>query len=122
MAHFAKINNNIVEEVIVVNNNVLLDEQGVEQESKGVDFCKSLFEGDWIQTSYNGNFRKQFAGMGFEYNKIRDAFVAPQPFPSWTLDENLDWQAPVEKPEGLYYWDEDSLSWLEGQHAIRDIS
>ena len=86
MAHFAKINNNIVEEVIVVNNNVLLDEQGVEQESKGVDFCKSLFEGDWIQTSYNGNFRKQFAGMGFEYNKIRDAFVAPQPFPSWTLD------------------------------------
>jgi hypothetical protein len=114
MAHFAKINNNIVEEVIVVNNNVLLDEQGVEQESKGVDFCKSLFEGDWIQTSYNGNFRKQFAGMGFEYNKIRDAFVAPQPFPSWTLDENLDWQAPVEKPEGLYYWDENSLSWLEG--------
>ena len=52
--------------------------------------------------------------MGFKYNEIRDAFVAPQPFPSWTLDENLDWQAPVEKPEGLYYWDEDSLSWLEG--------
>ena len=114
MAHFAKINNNIVEEIVVVNNEVLLNENNIEQESIGIEFCKSLFGGEWIQASYNGNFRKQYPGVGYAYDSINDAFIAPQPFPSWTLDSNLDWQAPVEKPEGLYRWDEESLSWLEG--------
>jgi len=69
--------------------------------------------GRWIQTSYNHNIRKQYAGIGFTYNSNADVFVAPQPFPSWTLDENHDWQAPVPMPEGSYYWDEETLSWKE---------
>jgi hypothetical protein len=111
MAHFAKIENNIVIDVVVVNNNELLVD-GIEQEQKGVEFCQSLFGGEWIQTSYNNNFRKQYAGIGFTYNADADQFVAPQPFPSWTLDSNNDWQAPTPKPEGNFYWDEESLSWL----------
>jgi len=78
MAHFAEIaTNNQVLRVVVVNNDVLLDENGVEQEQLGRDFCASLFGGNWIQTSYNGNFRKQFAGMGDFYGPVADEFVAP---------------------------------------------
>jgi hypothetical protein len=111
MAHFAKIENGTVVNVIVVHNNELLVD-GIEQEQKGVDFCQSLFGGEWIQTSYNGNIRKQYAGIGYTYDPVRDEFVVPQPFASWLLDSNNDWQAPTEKPEGFFYWDEDSLSWL----------
>lgn len=111
MAHFAKIENGIVTQVIVVHNNELLVD-GVENEQKGKDFCNSLFGGDWVQTSYNSNFRKQYAGTGYTYNSVADVFVIPQPFPSWSLDSNYDWQAPTPKPEGMFYWDEESLSWL----------
>ena len=114
MAHFAKLNNNIVETLIVVNNEVLLDENNIEQESIGIEFCKSLLGGEWIQASYNGSFRKQYPGAGYTYDSVNDVFIEPKPFLSWTLDSNLDWQPPVSKPEGLYYWDEQSLSWLEG--------
>lgn len=114
MAHFAKINNNIVEEIVVVNNEVLLNESNIEQESIGIEFCKSLFGGEWIQASYNGSFRKQYPGAGYTYDSVNDVFIKPKPFSSWTLDSNLDWQPPVSKPEGLYRWDEQSLSWLEG--------
>lgn len=80
MAHFAEIGlNNVVERVIVVHNNELLDENGVEVEQKGIDFCKSLFGGTWVQTSYNGNFRGCFAGKGFVYDAENDVFVAPDP-------------------------------------------
>jgi hypothetical protein len=79
MAHFAQLdNNNIVTQVIVVHNNELLD-NGVESESKGIAFCQSLFGGTWIQTSYNGNIRKNYAGIGYTYNKERDAFIAQSP-------------------------------------------
>jgi hypothetical protein len=79
MAHFARINeHNIVEEVIVVANEVLLDEDGIEQESIGVEFCADTFGGTWIQTSYNGNFRKGFASVGIAYDPIVDEFVIPE--------------------------------------------
>ena len=78
MAHFAEIGlNNVVERVIVVNNNELLDENGNEVEQKGIDFCKSLFGGTWVQTSYNGNFRGCFAGKGYTYDSENDVFVPP---------------------------------------------
>lgn len=78
MAHFAKIDeSNTVTEVIVVHNNELLD-NGVESEAKGIAFCQSLFGGTWVQTSYNGNIRKNYAGVGFTYDPIRDAFIPPK--------------------------------------------
>ena len=112
MAHFARVENNIVTNVIVVHNNELLVD-GVENETKGKDFCHNLFGGEWIQTSFNNNFRKQFAGIGYKYDSIKDEFVLPQPFPSWSLDSNNDWQSPAPKPEGKCYWDELTLAWVE---------
>jgi hypothetical protein len=78
MAHFAKVENGIVCEVIVVNNEVLLDSAGVEQEALGAQFCADLFGGEWVQTSYNGNFRGQFAGAGMIYDPIKDEFINPE--------------------------------------------
>jgi hypothetical protein len=114
MAHFARIEDSKVVEVIVVHNNELLID-GVENELKGREFCASLFGGEWIQTSYNHNIRKQFAGIGFAYNETADVFIAPQPFPSWSLDANYDWQAPIDYPaDGKYYsWDEANQVWVE---------
>lgn len=76
MAHFAKLENNIVTQVIVVNNEVLLDSEGVEQEALGSAFCEDLFGGTWIQTSYNANFRGQCAGVGMIYDPIKDEFIS----------------------------------------------
>lgn len=88
MAHFAKLDeSNIVTEVIVVHNNELLD-NGVESEAKGIAFCQSLFGGNWKQTSYNGNIRKNYAGIGFSYDEQRDAFIPPKPEGDWILNEN----------------------------------
>ena len=82
------------------------------------DFINSGVVGDsfnWVQTSYNNNFRKQFAGSGFTYDKAKDVFIGIQPYPSWSLDDNHDWQPPTPIPDDgkLYYWDEDSKSWKE---------
>jgi hypothetical protein len=77
MAHFAKLENNIVEQVIVVSNEVLLDSEGVEQEALGAAFCTELFGGTWIQTSYNGNFRGRYVGIGMIYDPIKDEFTEP---------------------------------------------
>ena len=126
MAHFAQLdNNNIVTQVIVVHNNELL-ENGIESEAKGIAFCKSLFGQDsiWAQTSYNGNFRKKYAGIGYNYNNDLDAFIPPQPFPSWKLNESTaDWEAPIAMPSDaksesnpsgkLYVWDEPTVNWVE---------
>jgi len=111
MAHFAEIKSGLVERVIVVHNNELLVD-GVEVESKGAEFCTNLLGGNWVQTSYNSNFRKQFAGIGFTYNSTADVFVEPQPYPSWTLDSNHDWQPPTPKPDGNYSWNESQLEWV----------
>lgn len=117
MAHFAQLNdNNIVEQVIVVSNNELLDESGIESEQKGIDFCTNLFGGRWVQTSYNGNIRKNYAGPGYLYDPVRDAFLAPQPYLSWVLDEQTcRWQSPVDYPTDgkLYIWNEETLTWDE---------
>lgn len=118
MAHFAQLNdNNVVTRVIVVNNEELLFE-GVENEAQGAIFCRSLFGNDtkWVQTSYNNNFRKRYAGIGFTYDADKDVFITPQPYPSWTLDENTDWQPPVPMPveEGKFYgWFEPNQQWIE---------
>ena len=117
MAHFAQLDdNNIVTQVIVVaNDELLLD--GVESEVKGILFCKSLFGEDtkWVQTSYNGNIRKNYAGIGYTYDATNDYFFAPQPYPSWTLDADARWQPPVAMPtdDKMYTWNETTLSWEE---------
>ena len=113
MAHFAKLNNSKVEQVIVVHNNELLV-NGVETESKGAQFCHDLLGGEWIQTSYNNNIRKQYAGIGYTYDHVRDEFICPQPYPSWTLDENNDWQPPTPMPSNGrdYRWNEAELKWV----------
>lgn len=96
MAHFAELGmDNIVLRVIVVHNNELLDENGVEQEEKGREFCRKLFGGTWVQTSYNGKFRKNYAGVGFTYDSQRDAFIPPQPSPTQILnEETCRWEIP----------------------------
>ena len=116
MAHFAELDeNNVVKQVIVVHNNELLDENGAESEQKGIDFCVNLFGGTWVQTSYNKNFRKNYAAIGHIYDPVADHFYAPESFPSWTLDENAQWQPPVPYPnDGKFYsWNEETLSWDE---------
>lgn len=116
MAHFAELDSNsVVQRVIVVDNKDTADANGVETESIGVAFCVRLFGGTWKQTSYNGNIRKNYAGIGYTYRADIDAFVAPQPYPSWSLDANAQWQAPVPMPKDgkMYLWDEASQAWVE---------
>lgn len=104
MAYFAELDeNNIVLRVTVVHEN---------DAPNGAMFCHNLLGGNWMETFDSGSVRKQYAGIGFTYDAVADQFVSPQPFPSWTLDANNDWQPPIPQPEGRYYWDEESLSWL----------
>lgn len=116
MANFAQLDeNNIVTRVIVINNSDILV-GGVESEEAGIRFCQLLLGKDtkWKQTSYNSNFRKQFAGIGYKYDEVKDIFISLKPFPSWSLDNNGDWIAPVACPneEGkLYAWNEAILNW-----------
>jgi hypothetical protein len=116
MAHFAEIGlDNIVLRVIVVNNSELLDADGVEQESLGAEFCRNLFGGTWVQTSYNQTIRKNFAGRGHTYDSTRDAFIPRQPYSSWTLnEETCTWEAPVAKPDDAnsYDWNEENQQWV----------
>lgn len=116
MAHFAELDaNNTVLRVIVVHNNELMD-NGQESEAKGIAFCQSLFGGTWIQTSYNANIRKNYAGVGFTYDAQRDAFIPPKPFASWVLDEaTCQWNPPVPYPTDgqRCTWDEETQTWIE---------
>lgn len=115
MAHFAELDNNdVVLRVVVVSNADTSTPDGTEVESIGVAFCQRLFGGNWKQTSYNGNFRVRYAGIGYTYNQQYDAFIPPKPFPSWILNTTtLDWEAPVPYPTDgkYYYWDEGTQSW-----------
>jgi len=123
MAHFAKIGlNNKVIEVLSVHNDVLKDSNGVEQENIGVDFLTKLTGwAIWKQTSYNSNFRKNYAGIGYTYDEDRDAFIPPKDYNSWILNEQTcRWEAPINMPQltaeeinnGNYYkWKEDTQSW-----------
>lgn len=117
MAHFAQLDdNNIVTQVLVVDNSEILDDNDVEQESLGVTFLQGLLGSDtnWKQTSYNGNIRKNYAGIGYTYDSSRDAFIPPQPYTSWILNEDTClWKAPVPYPtdNNRYLWNESTLSW-----------
>jgi len=118
MAHFAKIGlNNIVTDVLVVANRETMDSNGVEHESIGVEFLKTLTGHEtWVQTSYNGNIRKNYAGIGYTYDSQRNAFIPPQPYPSWTLvEETCQWTAPVLYPTDgkMYQWDEATTNWIQ---------
>jgi hypothetical protein len=108
MAHYAFLDeNNIVTEVIVgKDENELID--GLTPEEWYGNFRGQRC----VRTSYNNNIRKQYAGIGCKYDDDGDVFIVPQPFPSWSLDSNYDWQPPTPKSEGDFYWDEESLSWL----------
>jgi hypothetical protein len=112
MAHFAILNeSNIVTRVEVINNDVILDGDGVEQEQLGIDFLTSLYgAGNYKQTSYNRNIRKNYAGVGYTYDAEKDKFIKSKPFASWSLDENDDWKAPITYPDDDkdYYWNEDN--------------
>jgi len=121
MAHFAKLDeNNVVTQVIVVDNKDITDPHtGQEDEILGIAFCKKLLGGNWKQTSYNNNTRVRYAGIGYSYNAALDAFVPPQPYDSWTLDnETADWVSPLgAAPElteaeaeamSFYRWDEEA--------------
>ena len=120
MAHFARMNGDVVAEVIVVNNATIENLPFPESEPVGIAFCQSLFGADseWLQTSYNASFRKNYAGVGFVYDAALDAFIPPKPYPSWLLNtETAQWEPPVPYPNDgkRYYWDEATESWVEIQ-------
>ena len=125
MAHFAKLDSdNTVIHVSVVDNWNITDGSGNESEEVGVAYLKSIHGADtnWKQTSYNGNLRKNYAGIGMTYDAGRDAFISPKPFPSWVLNETTcRYESPVPLPSDagtgtppkMYTWDEDTTSWVE---------
>ncbi|HHZ94856.1 MAG TPA: hypothetical protein EYN67_04695 [Flavobacteriales bacterium] len=116
MAHYAKLGlNSKVTNVVFLENDNIIDSEGVESEQLGIDY---LSEGTgypfWIQTSYNGNFRKNYAGIDYRYDEDRDAFIPPKPYTSWVLDEETcQWEAPIPSPDdgGQYMWDEEIQDW-----------
>lgn len=115
MANFAKLdeNNNVIS-VIVVNNNVITF-NGYESEQFGIDFLSNLLNYNlWKQTSYNANFRKNYAGIGYYYDEQRDAFIPPKPYPSWRLNEDsCIWESPIPYPNdgNNYIWNEETGNW-----------
>jgi hypothetical protein len=115
MAHFARIEKGIVQQVIVVSNDDAPDPYPA-SEALGQAFIASLgLGGEWVQTSYSGTFRAHYAGIGCVYDEANDVFYAPQPYPSWTLDDQWNWQPPTPYPDDgkTYVWDEDLLAWVE---------
>ena len=99
MAHYAKVEDGVVTQVIVADSK---------------EWCQANLGGEWIQTSYNNNFRKQYAGIGYTYDAINDVFIAPQPYPSWALDNDFNWQPPKPMPtEGIWYWNETEQAWID---------
>ena len=125
MAHFAELNNNNKVLQVIVISNIDVDANGGDESAQAETFVASIVPYGtggvaWKQTSYNNNFRKQYAGIGYSYDSSKDKFILPQPYPSWSLDSNDDWQAPVTYPSvteisGLGVitsWDEPNLQWL----------
>jgi hypothetical protein len=123
MAHFAKIGlNKKVIEIVAIDDSVLLDANGVEQEVNGRDFLTKLTGYPiWVQTSYNKNIRGNFAGIGYIYDEEQDVFIPPQTYPSWILNETTwTWDAPVAYPDDgkIYEWDEPTTNWIEVTNGI----
>ena len=118
MAHFARLDSdNKVIEVHCLVNDVITDSNGDEQESLGIKFLQNHCDtsDNFVQTSYNNKRRKQFAGRGYTYDSSNDVFVSLEPYPSWTLDGNHDWQPPTAMPDDgkRYSWNEETTSWDE---------
>lgn len=119
MAHFAQLDHkNIVINVIKVNNEDILDSNGIEQENIGIHYLKNIFgeNTNWVQTSYSRAFRNYYAGINFSYNQELDKFIPPQPFPSWSIDmQTGEWIAPIPVPDTTKYydWDEPNQQWIE---------
>ena len=120
MAHFAQLDeNNVVINVLVLNNEDCVDEDGNESEAVGIAFCQSIMGADtvWKQTSYNHNMRVRYGSPGYTYNATLDAFIEPKPYPSWTLNTTTaDWDPPTPDPSdenSLYAWHEGTLTWVE---------
>ena len=121
MAHFCELDsNNVVKQVIVVSNADTSTAQGEEKESLGIAFCERLLGGTWVKTSYNATIRKNYAGIGYTYDKDRDAFIPPKPYASWVLNETTClWNAPVAMPSDagqgdppkMYTWNEETIGW-----------
>jgi hypothetical protein len=122
MAHFAKLDvNNLVTQVITFSNDEV-NSNGGDLAVQAENFVKARHEGTWKQTSYNNNFRKQYAGKGYTFDSAKDKFISPQPFSSWALDENDDWQAPITEPNTKAFdenteifrqkWKEETQDWL----------
>jgi len=115
MAYFAELDDsNTVLRVISISNDEAPDPAPAHSEPLGQAFIASLgLPGRWVQTSYNGTFRGRYAGIGYTYDELRDMFIAPQPFPSWTLDADGDWQPPTPQPTdgGLWGWNETTGTW-----------
>ncbi len=105
MSHFVKIDSNNI-----VTNGIVAEQDFINSGAVGDSFL-------WVQTSYNNNFRKQYAGIGHTYDKVNDVFISPKPYPSWTLDASFDWQPPTAKPDDdkMYTWNEDTQAWEEIQ-------
>jgi len=122
MAHFAELDdNNVVKRVIVVANKDTSDADGFEKAHIGVGNLEKLLGGTWVQTSYNGNIRKHYAGIGYTYDVNRDAFIPPQPYPSWSLDADCNWQPPVPMPsDGSFYaWNEEAQQWDQQENPFK---
>lgn len=115
MAHYAFLDeNNVVTHVIAGRN----EDEIVDGVSDWETYYSAIVGQRCVRTSYNHNIRKQYAAVGFTYDADADVFVAPQPFPSWSLDENHDWQPPVPRPEGDdYFWSEDDMAWVKADFA-----
>jgi len=118
MAHFAQLdeNNKVVQVIVVSNDDIMVD--GVESEQKGIEFCKTLLgqETNWIQTSYNGSFRMNYAGYNSTYDPTNDAFIPPKPYVNWILNtETFKWEPPTPMPTDgkLYYWNDETIEWVE---------
>lgn len=112
MAHYAFLDeNNVVTEVIVgIDENELIE--GLDTETWYGNFRGQVCK----RTSYNGNIRKQYAGIGYIYDPLADVFISPQPYPSWSLDSNFDWQPPIPRPEGFgWLWNEELSEWINGE-------
>lgn len=130
MAHFVKIKKNKVIDVIVINNNDIYNEEFPKSEPIGQHYIKSIgLKGHWLQTSYNGNFRNCYAGIGHTYNSELDAFIMPKPYPSWTLNSStIEWEAPTPSPtpnndDEYYVWNEDTRQWdLEHEGISTEIT
>lgn len=114
MAHYAKLNEQDIVVAVIVIADDMETTDGVLDENKAIRFCASLTGHEsWKKTSFNNKIRKQFAGIGYTYDRINDVFVSPKPYASWTLDNNFDWQPPIARPDdgNIYSWDESSQTW-----------